>query len=211
MFNISNKMLQSEIRKAKIQAQKDMLQLRQTLETLVYWENLYNKENLIDKNSKYLNMLISINNMLGEETPSQYFIDKTKLLNRNRLLVKVPEQEDIMQMDDLTIVKTEMFLLKDNEPSPQTRIIMKTETDGAYQFFMRTKYKNIETEKILDAAEYLKLTTSVNLDISRISVMKYIFSYNGNHYNLIFDIKNPDAATLNMIDTDKVPDFIETI
>lgn len=209
MFDIENIMLQSEIYKARAKAEHEMVQLKHTLETLVYWETLYNKENNIPKNSSHLNMLIAINNVLGDETSEHYFIDKSIKPTVNQLVVALPSESDILSMDDLRIAKTEMFMLRENQPNPPIRMIMKTETNGDFQFFMRTKYKNIETEKIIDASEYLMLTTQVNLDISRISVVKYTFAYNGNRYILTIDVQNPKAATLDMIDNNIVPDFIK--
>lgn len=217
MFDSYKSPIQSEIMKHRTEVNAQLRRLQETMDTLVYWETLYNKENKINKNANGLKNLIIINDILHEKTPECYFIEqpemqgvlKHKEREKTQILPIVAPTVDLLaSMPNLDSVKTEIFLLRNDMPGSAQRTIMKIENNGNFEFVMRTKHKNIEEERILDAKEYLMLTMHINTETPRISTTKYTFIHKKRKYSILVN-NTENTAVLEMFKSAQIPDFIK--
>lgn len=227
MFDSYNSSTIAQILHFKSKSNIELVQLQRSLDSLVYWESLYNRENGIDKNPEHLNILIAINEITGDRTPDAYFITNqknTKLTSsiakkvsqiKNNINPKVkksisivlPSNFDYTYLEDLCISKTEIFMLRDSTPGATQNTISKTEINGEYYFLKTSKHKNIETEKEITGSEYLMLTTNINVDIPRISTTRYSFTYNKQKYSIVIN-NSEHTAILEMYESEEIPDFL---
>ena len=219
MFNSGKSPIQLEINRYTSVVNTQLRNLKNNLDSLVYWETLYNKENKINKNSANLGNLIAINDILHEETPEYYFIEQAEIKNHSQIKTRtkeeleqinivMPSPEVLNQIYNLNCIKTEIFFLRNNMPGTAQKTIIKTENNGNYEFLLKTKHKNIEEEREIDAKEYLLLTTQIDVNVSRISTTKYTFIYNKRKYN-IFVNNTEKTAILEFYKSAPIPDFIK--
>ena len=219
MFDSNKSPIQSQINRHKSEVDIQIRRLKENLDALVYWETLYNKENKINRNAANLQNLIAINDILHEDTPECYFIERPetkgqlqkKTKNKEKLekiAIVMPSPEVLSQIYNLNYTKTEIFLLRSEMPGSTQKTIIKTENNGKYEFLIRTKHKNIEEEKIIDAKEYLLLTTQIDVNTSRISTTSYTFIYNKRKYNILVN-NTENTAILEYYKSAPIPDFIK--
>lgn len=221
MFNSDKSPIQLEINKYRSAVNIQLRKLKEDLDNLVYWETLYNKENKINKNSENLDNLIVINKLLKEKTPEYYFIEqkkeffiskkepiREKIENIERVEIVLPSSDVLETIYNLSHTKKEIFLLKNNIPGSPQRTIIKIERNGKYEFLLKTKHKNIEDERIIDAAEYLMLTTQIDVNIDRISTTNYTFIYKNHRYNIYIN-NTESTAILEYYKSSSIPDFLK--
>lgn len=219
MFDANKSPIQLEINRYTSVVDIQIRKLQENLDKLVYWETLYNKENKINKNAENLQNLIAINDILHESTPECYFIEQPEMQghcqkkkkSKEKLIqvrIVMPSLDVLSTIHSLNYSKTEMFLLKNEMPGKSQKTIMKIENNGSYDFILRTKHKNIEEERAIDAAEYLMLTTQIDVNISRISTTCYTFIYNKRKYNILIN-NTENTAILEYFESAPIPDFIK--
>lgn len=219
MFDSNKSPIQSQINRHKSEVDIQIKRLKENLDSLVYWETLYNKENKINKNAANLQNLIAINDILHEDTPECYFIERPEIKGQSRkktrdkeeleqVAIVMPSPEVLAQIYNLNYTKTEIFLLKNEMPGSAQKTIMKIENNGSYDFILRTKHRNIEEERTIDAKEYLLLTTQIDINTSRISTTSYAFVYNKRKYNILVN-NTENTAILEYYKSAPIPDFIK--
>jgi hypothetical protein len=182
--------------------------LQKDLDSLVYLETIYNKESRIAENAKHLPMLVEINKLLDIKTPNNYFIEDTKL-ETVKLKIAIPDERIIQEFCNLESTKTEQFLLRD-EKDGKERVIEKHECNGAFFFFLKLRENNTEEIKEISPAEYLMLTTHININITRQITQKYTFILNKEKYNIYINKEN-NSAILEMTKGKPIPEFLYQI